>query len=429
MRMYSPGWGTTASEHSLIVGADAPIPADTEDTASYTVSPTSGDETDLSDGQTNVMLLDRTVTVNSGHKYDPIEAKTDIYVDVDLDDGFAFIGGSVRMLLEVPGDSSYVVGSTATISERVVEEAALSQGGFTFDLTGETIAGQTGGADEVHVKVVLNLYGELNSGDTLDWTIDENGGDIPVTQHRPRTVINSDGVFTRLTDNHVVTLGQGGGGSVINSGSGGVSTVFGRSGDVTAQGDDYASVGTFSLDNTLKIGGFSLNDDGDLVLTDSNGVELIRQPEGGATQFIQGAEIGTIDSPEDSLTQIINAASTSAAAAGHPVGYTFAVDNQSFLEISAEAGGSGGIQNGTIKASRDINLGGNSIENLHRIGDSGNGKYIDFTENNNYIEVQDENGNREKLAASEVEADSHSTDNFEVKENAEANSLDFVYTG
>lgn len=85
--------------------------------------------------------------------------------------------------------------------------------------------------------------------------------------------------------------------------------------------------------------------DGDLVLTDSNGIELIRQPKGAATQFAQGAELGAIQAPEDSYSQIINSASTSAVTAGARVGYNFAVDSVSGYALDAEADGAGGLQN------------------------------------------------------------------------------------
>jgi hypothetical protein len=84
----------------------------------------------------------------------------------------------------------------------------------------------------------------------------------------------------------------------------------------------------------------------ELVLEDANGVELIRQPKGGATQFLQGADIGSIESPADSFTQLVSAASTSDAASGDTVGYTLAVDNQTALEATAAADGSGGLSDG-----------------------------------------------------------------------------------
>lgn len=96
-------------------------------------------------------------------------------------------------------------------------------------------------------------------------------------------------------------------------------------------------------------------DGGDLVLSDTNGVELIRQPPGASTQFLQGADIGPIEAPEDSYSQLINAAITSSSTSGDTVGYTFAVDNQSVVSITGESDGSGGL-NGTM-----LEYGGNEV--------------------------------------------------------------------
>ncbi len=110
---------------------------------------------------------------------------------------------------------------------------------------------------------------------------------------------------------------------------------------------------------SINIDDFTFDQDsGDLVLSDNNGVELIRQPKAGPTQFIQGAEIGSIEAPTDSFTQVINASSTSAAASGDLVGYTFAVDNQSILEVKADADGSGGITNKRVSFANGVEIGG-----------------------------------------------------------------------
>lgn len=117
--------------------------------------------------------------------------------------------------------------------------------------------------------------------------------------------------------------------------------------------------GDTTVSGALDVQDFTFDQSsGDLVLSDSNGVELIRQPKAGATQFVQGAEIGSIEAPEDSLTQVINASSTSAASSGDVVGYTFAVDNQSVLEVKADADGSGGITNKRVNFSSGVEFGG-----------------------------------------------------------------------
>ena len=116
----------------------------------------------------------------------------------------------------------------------------------------------------------------------------------------------------------------------------------------------FGSGGTFSQ--------FYDFDNGDLVIRDEvNDVDLIRQPEQGPTQFIQGADIGSIETPEDSLVQVINAPVTSALGSGSRVGYTLALDNQSFIEVGAESDGSGGIQNAFVEVSQDIKDSGTTI--------------------------------------------------------------------
>jgi len=77
---------------------------------------------------------------------------------------------------------------------------------------------------------------------------------------------------------------------------------------------------------------------------EDNGVDLIRQPKSGSTRFIQGIDAGTIEAPLNSLTQIINAPVTSGASAGDTVGIVLSVDNQTAIELSASADGSGGLQ-------------------------------------------------------------------------------------
>jgi len=99
----------------------------------------------------------------------------------------------------------------------------------------------------------------------------------------------------------------------------------------------------------------------ELVLADSNGIELLRQPKAGPTQFIQGADVGPISAPEDSFAQLINAPVTSAAGSGDKVGYTLALDNQSILSIDGEADGSGGIQNTELVSGRTVNVSSNDI--------------------------------------------------------------------
>lgn len=118
-----------------------------------------------------------------------------------------------------------------------------------------------------------------------------------------------------------------------------------------------------------NFGAFTWSEDasGDLVLTDGN-VELIRQPKAGATQFLQGADIGSIEAPEDSYTQVINSSVTSAASSGDTVGYTFAVDNKTLMSVSGDADGSGGTSSESVDIEtgatvlNDLTVGGTVVE-------------------------------------------------------------------
>lgn len=96
-----------------------------------------------------------------------------------------------------------------------------------------------------------------------------------------------------------------------------------------------------------SVGEFTITDDGDFALK-AGALDHIRQPESEPTQFVQGAEIGSVEAPMDTLTQLINASATTDASAGEQVGYTFALNSQTALAVKGEADGSGGITNITF---------------------------------------------------------------------------------
>ena len=119
---------------------------------------------------------------------------------------------------------------------------------------------------------------------------------------------------------------------------------------------------------------FDITVDGDELVISDDSVELIRIPKGDSTQFVQGIDAGSIEAPEDSFTQIINASSTSNASQGDLVGYTFSIDNQTGMAIVAESDGSGGVQNfvhqlknGDLEVGHesggDVNISGELTEN------------------------------------------------------------------
>src|SRR6056297_1486558 len=115
---------------------------------------------------------------------------------------------------------------------------------------------------------------------------------------------------------------------------------------------------------SLATSSFDISEDAttnELVISDSNNVELIRQPESGPTQFLQGVDAGPISAPEDSFTQLINAPVTSSLSSGSTVGYTLSLDNQSILSVEGEADGSGGIQNTNVVSGRPLDINSNDI--------------------------------------------------------------------
>ena len=125
---------------------------------------------------------------------------------------------------------------------------------------------------------------------------------------------------------------------------------------------DGANVDISGSAVSLSTNSFDISEDtttNELVISDSNNVELIRQPESGPTQFLQGVDAGPISAPEDSFTQLINAPVTSSLSSGSTVGYTLSLDNQSILSVEGEADGSGGIQNTSVSTSTPIKHGVN----------------------------------------------------------------------
>ena len=82
-----------------------------------------------------------------------------------------------------------------------------------------------------------------------------------------------------------------------------------------------------------------------LQVNDTNQNKLADFREGDTTVFYNGIDAGPIQAAEDTYQQLIDQNVTSALSAGDQVGYTFAVDNNAVVEVSAEADGSGGTQN------------------------------------------------------------------------------------
>ena len=247
------------------------------------------------------------------------------------------------------GDASYLYvddsnGTVGIGTSSPNTSVALEIAGTT-EISNNTIQGNGGNLNLV--EPYLNAFGGGKYG------FNSNGDPVIKDASNDTRYVANDNGATVLTNGNVqvadsLSVGQTSSPSFTLdvNGNANISLNLNVGGDATVSG--ALNVQDFTFDQ----------DSGDLVLSDSNGVELIRQPKGGPTQFVQGAEIGSIETPEDSLTQVINAASTSAASSGDVVGYTFAVDNQSVLEVKADADGSGGITNKRVTFSSGVEFGG-----------------------------------------------------------------------
>jgi len=104
---------------------------------------------------------------------------------------------------------------------------------------------------------------------------------------------------------------------------------------------------------------FGINNDSPTELVDiddTNGNSVVDIREGDTTVFYNGIDAGPIQAAEDTYQQLIDQNITDALSAGDQVGYTFAVDNNTVMQVSAEADGSGGIQKAKPKFEDVVNL-------------------------------------------------------------------------
>lgn len=214
----------------------------------------------------------------------------------------------------------------------------------------------------------IKAYRSANGGGTRLRTkhggpitiVDDVGGFEPVkylTSASPPGVLKLTNAELNLDNNNIQNV------DLLN-----LSTISSNNGfdpiNVTQrfQMDDNVGI-TFGNNGASNNGDFGIEYDSSTdelrVFDRSNGVDLIRQPKAGPTQFLQGADVGPISAPEDSFTQIINAPVTSALPSGDTVGYTFAVDNIAGLQIQGNSDGSGGVNNVKVSVDNisDINQG------------------------------------------------------------------------
>jgi hypothetical protein len=422
VRMYAAELPDTVDDHSIAMGPESDVQGST--ISAVNTKDTGVTKNDGFDSSTRgtTLTLYRTYYEDMYHESDAVDRKhaAEMLAETVLDYSLNQEIG-VKITYELRGTYVGTLEKTVPLDK----ELSSSTGSETVrTAVAATLRNTPHMIFEIRLEIDRNLYSGETIDYEVRRDVDGSGNPTTLEwrEYRPRTVVNKYGITTHMGPNVAKTLGGGAAGSVGTSDStAGVSSFEGRTGDIALQDGDVtgalgyvpvdeattisagtglagggdltqgrtlsiadSGVGTTQLagdsvtpakvDETGRyaveglevgadatIGGFRLSDDGDLVLTDTNGIELIRQPAGGPTQFVQGAEIGVIDAPEDSLTQIINAASTSSSASGDAVGYTFAVDNQSFLEVSAESNSGGGIRNGRVVAHREVGMGSNQI--------------------------------------------------------------------
>lgn len=279
---------------------------------------------------------------------------------------------------------------SSTIWDSTNNYIPISSLQFT-DVTVSGSNGLSGGTTSLGGTVTVGISGNLSldsdlvsTGGLTIW--DDSAGYIPQGRLQNDSVTYNAG--NGIASAGTVSLGSTGTISVdastfITSDSSGVSVNIGRGLENDGSNNirlnestsftftsDISFTSAINVDDEVKQFFGSNNDfsqrfdnvTGDWVLRDEDtGVDLIRQPKAGPTQFIQGADIGSIESPEDSFTQIVNASVTSALSSGDTVGYTFAVDNQSIFNVTADADGSGGITNQSLNIQHDLNDSSNNL--------------------------------------------------------------------
>jgi hypothetical protein len=222
----------------------------------------------------------------------------------------------------VTAGTDLTTGGSASLGGSVTVDHAdtSSQGNVTT--SGETVI------DDIEVDGrghVTNL--NTQNRDASDWSGD-NG--------------TSGQVLT--TDGSTASWGDISGGAFSDGDSDNIAELDTGSFNGAELGDDIELY--FGADNNDFSFFYESSSDELVIKDEANNVELIRQPKQGSTEFLQGADIGSIEAPEDSLTQVINSSVTSASTSGDTVGYTFAVDNISGLDVTGTSDGSGGLSNG-----------------------------------------------------------------------------------
>ncbi|QLG30186.1 DUF2793 domain-containing protein (plasmid) [Halorarum halophilum] len=316
----------------------------------------------------------------------------------------AAVNAETSLSVDITGDADTLDGvqlaaidwTNVAMSQSDVSVSDLGPADTNFDLNGNDIVSSNsfsinqGGNQRVHFGIDTTINNtdlqlgpgvDLKSGTTILW--DEAAGHIPSARVQGLDTHTSDASahhtrptagngLSDTTDTFSVDesydftfsseIDFSGGlalGAALNAASNSINSVGTLNvSDITSNNGTgpitVADVG-FEYADDLKVfygtdSDFSIAYDSvedELVVHDeTTGIDLIRQPKAGPTQFIQGIESGTIETPEDTNIQIINTPVTSNVVGGTLVGHTLSVNSQTALALRGTADGGGGLSDG-----------------------------------------------------------------------------------
>ncbi|AUO79113.1 hypothetical protein [Salinibacter phage M8CRM-1] len=229
IRMYDSDFGSTKSDDAVRIGSDAQIPSSV------------GVITDLS-------LVGISSSVPSG------QAENEEIISFSVNDRFA----PIEIPLEVQFNYS---GSQGSYNNLVVSATLKTSGGTEIDKFSTdviTVSGSEnkkfslslngtplGRTTSLVLSVRIGCQGVIGSSESLTFKAEKSitnaSSAIEVKQYQPRIVINSRGIFTRYAPNKIASLFNQGGSSGGSTVGNAVLSVFGRTGNVTAENGDYSA--------------------------------------------------------------------------------------------------------------------------------------------------------------------------------------------
>jgi hypothetical protein len=303
--------------------------------------------------------------------FDDIDAG--LYTDADA---VSAINNETSIDVDITGDAdtldgvqlSNITWTDINIDQSDVNYSDLGNADAPINLNGNDIVD---GTDTVWDATASNIPQSRLENDSLSIagkTV-SLGGSTAIA-HSDISSVNPDDHHTKYTDteavsavNNETTLNVDISGDAATVGGQSVNDFFTASGGTLTgalQVEDDVDF-AFGTDNDFIMEYDSSSDE--LLFKDAGDNELMRLQKDAPVKFVQGADIGPIQSPDDSVTNITDVRSTPSATNGTAVGYGFAVDSQSVLSVQATADGSGGITGKEVQISGDINATGTLTEN------------------------------------------------------------------